>query len=103
VIRSCHITDGVDDWINDFRDIMRKEQHQEVSYTTLLSLLTRFGIMVLSKPDRLTQDQKDFIKECIVEANEYKPTYPKIRWSHEYEVHFVPKLLDGSGKKPWDK
>ena len=103
VIRSCHITEGVDDWINDFRDKMRQEHSQEISYTTLLTLLARFGVMVLMNPDKLTNEQKEFIIECIEEANQYKPTYPKIRWSHEFEVHFVPKILRGSGKKPYEK
>ncbi len=103
VVRSVQITPGVDAWINDFRDKMLKVHRQEVGYVTVLNLLTRFGVMVLMDPEKLTPEQKEFIKECINEANEYKPTYPKIRWSHEYERLFVPKLLDGNGKKPWEK
>jgi len=103
VIRSVHLTDGINQWINDFRDSMRREHSQEVSYTSLLNLLARFGVMVLMKPETLTLEQKEFIKECINEANEYKLIYPKITWVHEYERFFVPKLLDGNGKKPWEK
>lgn len=103
VVRSVHLTDGVNDWINNFRDKMKDEHHQEVSYTTMLNLLTRFGVMVLMQPEKLTSEQKEFILECIKEANEYKLIYPKIRWSHEFEQHFIPKILGGSGKKPWEK
>ncbi len=103
VIRSVHITPGVDDWINDFRDKMRKEHHQEVHYTSMINLLTRFGIMVLMKPEKLTDEQREYILECIKEANDYEPTYPKIRWLHEFEVHFVPKILGDEHKKPWEK
>ena len=80
---------------------MLEYQRQNVPYATILNLVGRFGSLVLSHPDKLTNEQKTIIKEYIEEANSYRPQYAQIKWSDKYLQYMVPKILDGIVKEPW--
>jgi len=81
---------------------MLGHQRQSVSYTAALNMIGRFGAMILSHPEELTDKQKASILEFIEEANSYKPPYARIKWSDKYLQHMVPKILDESVKEPWE-
>jgi len=102
VTRTITILGELDKWINDFRAKMLEHQRQSVSYTATLNMIGRFGAMILSQPDKLTNEQKTAILEYIEEANGYKPPYARIKWSDQYLQHMVPKILDESVKEPWE-
>ena len=101
VTRSITILDELDTWINDFRAKMLVHQRQSVSYTAALNMIGRFGAMILSHPEELTDKQKNVILGFIEESNSYTPPYARIRWADEYLKHMIPKILDESVKEPW--
>ncbi len=101
VTRSITILDELDKWINDFRAKMLEHQRQSVSYTAMFNMIGRFGGMILSHPEELTDKQKNAILKFIEESNDYTPPYARIKWSDKYLQYMVPKILDESVKEPW--
>ena len=101
VHRTMTIHDELDIWINNFRAKMLEYQRQNVPYATALNLVGRLGSLILSQPDKLTDEQKTIIKEFIEEANTYRPQYARVEWSDKYLQHMVPKILDEIVKEPW--
>ncbi len=102
VTRTITILDELDTWINDFRAKMLEHQRQSVSYTATLNMIGRFGAMILSYPEELTDKQKNAILGFIEESNDYNPPYARIKWSDKYLQYMVPKILDESVKEPWE-
>jgi len=102
VNRSTEIHDELNDWINQFRVKMLKEQHQSVPYSTMLNLVGSFGSWVLSNPEELTDKQKEILLKIIEECNKYQPPYAKIRWKEKYLTYMVPEILKKNIKNPWE-
>jgi len=103
VQRTVKILDTVNFWINDFRAKMLKEEDQPIGYETLLSMLARLGTIVLSQPDKLTDEQKSMIIDFIEESNTYKPPYARIQWKDKYYQHMIPKILQRKDIPVWNE
>jgi len=103
IVRSVTIFDELDNWIKDFKKKMLEYQRQEVSYATVLNMVSRFGLLILSKSDEFTEKQKSLIREYIEETSKYEPPYAKIRWKDEYLRYMIPKILDKTVNEPWEK
>ena len=102
VTRSITILDELDIWINNFRAKMLKHQNQSVSYTATLNLIGRLGALILSQPEKLTDEQKHIIRGFIEESNGYHPPYARIKWAEKYLEYMIPKVLDGTVNEPWE-
>ncbi len=91
--RTIDILDTVNFWINDFRANMMKNERQSIGYSTLLNMIARLGTIVLSQPDKLTDEQKEIIIGYIDESNQYDPPYARIKWADKYYQFMIPKIL----------
>lgn len=101
-VRNVSITKELDEWVKDFKAKMLKDQNQPLGYLTVLNILARLGTIVLSHPEKLTEEQKKLINEYIKEVMSYHPPYMKWEWSDKYLQNMVPKILDGSIKEPYE-
>ena len=102
VIRSVTIHEEVNNWIKEFRDKMRLLQDQPLGYATVLNLLLKLGILILTNPDKITEEQKSLIKKYVEEATNYNPPHTKFEWTDKYLRCIVPKILDGTIKEPYE-
>jgi len=93
VNRTIDILDTVNFWINDFRANMMKNERQSIGYSTLLNMIARLGTIVLSQPDKLTDEQRQMIISYIDESNHYDPPYARIKWADKYYQFMIPKIL----------
>lgn len=101
VQRTVMIQDTVNFWINDFRAKMLEYEDQSVGYETLLNMIARLGTIVLSRPDKLTDEQKAMILGFIDESNSYKPPYARIKWSDKFYQYMIPKILQEKDIPSW--
>ena len=92
-LRTLNILDTVNFWINDFRANMMKNERQSIGYSTLLNMIARLGTIVLSQPDKLTDEQRQMIISYIEESNHYDPPYARIKWADKYYQFMIPKIL----------
>ncbi len=81
---------------------MLKHQRQSVSYTATLNLIGRLGALILSHPEKLTDEQKTILHGFIEESNGYHPPYARIKWAEKYLEYMIPKVLDGTANEPWE-
>lgn len=81
---------------------MLQEQKQSVPYATMLNLLGRFGSLILSNPEDLTDKQKKVILDFIESCNKYEPPYARIKWKDKYLQYMIPEILKQNVKEPWD-
>ncbi len=101
VMRTIGIQDTVNFWINDFRAKMLKHERQSIGYSTMLNLIARLGTIVLSQPDKLTDEQKAMIIEFIEESNTYQPPYARIKWQDKFCQYMIPKIIRGDDLPGW--